>query len=130
MSLLPSKFYLDNFFDDFIKEDNNFGMMKCDIYEDNGKYHVEMDVPGFDKKDISIECENGYLTIEAQKDSKTEEKEKKYIRKERTYGKVRRQFYVGNVDESNVKAEFNNGVLKVTVPVLEEKNTKRKIEIE
>lgn len=130
MSLLPNKFYLDNFFDDFIKDDKNLEMMKCDIYEDDGKYHVEMDVPGFDKNDISVECEDGYLTIEAEKKSESEEKNKKYIRKERTYGKVKRQFYVGNVDEENVKAEFKNGVLKISVPVLEEKSTKRKIEIE
>lgn len=130
MSLLPSRFYFDNFLDDFIKDDKYFGTMKCDIYEDNGKYHVEMDVPGFEKKDISIECEDGYLKVEAEKNIESEDKDKNYIRRERTYGKIKRQFYVGNVDEQNIKAEFNNGVLKIIVPVLEIKDTKKKIEIE
>ena len=130
MSLLPSRLYFDDFLDDFIKEDKNFGMMKCDIYEKDGKYHVEMDIPGFEKKDISIECEDGYLTIEAERDNSSEQKDKKYIRRERTYGKIKRQFYVGNADEENIKAEFNNGVLKVSVPILETKDLKRKIEIE
>lgn len=130
MSFLPSRFYFDDLLDDFVKDDKNFGTMKCDIYEDSGKYHVEMDVPGFDKKDITIECENGYLTIEAEKSNKSTEREKNYIRRERIYGKVKRQFYVGNVDENNIKAEFINGVLKVSVPILEPKDTKKRIEIE
>ncbi len=130
MSFLPSRFYFDNLLDDFIKDDKEFGSMKCDIYESDGKYHVEMDIPGFDKNDITVDCEDGYLTIEASKNYEKEDKNKKYIRRERTYGKVKRQFYVGNVDEENIKAEFKDGVLKVTVPVLETKETKKRIEIE
>ena len=54
MDLIPRKFYLDDIFDDFIssKKEQN---MKCDIYEKDGNYHIEMDIPGFDKKDIQIE---------------------------------------------------------------------------
>lgn len=130
MGFLPSRFYFDNLLDDFIKDDKEFGTMKCDIYESDGKYHVEMDIPGFDKNDIAIDCEDGYLTIEATKSYEKEDKNKKYIRRERTYGKVKRQFYVGNADEENIKAEFKDGVLKVSVPILENKNTKKRIEIE
>ena len=53
MDLIPRKFYLDDLFDNFItSRDNN--NMKCDIYEKGGNYHIEMDIPGFDKNDISI----------------------------------------------------------------------------
>lgn len=129
MSFLPSNFYFDDLLDDFVKDDK-FSMMKSDIYEKDGKYYVEMDIPGFDKKDISINCENGYLTIEAEKNYENEDKSKKYIRRERTYGKVKRQFYVGDIETENIKAEFKNGVLKVIVPIQDKNETKRKIEIE
>ena len=66
MDLIPRKFYLDDLFDNFItSRDNN--NMKCDIYEKGGNYHIEMDIPGFDKNDISIEVKDGYLTISAEK---------------------------------------------------------------
>ena len=130
MNFLPNKIYFDNFLDDFIKIDKDFGIMKCDIYEKDGKYQIEMDIPGFEKNDISLDCENGYLTVEASKSQEKEEKDKKYIRRERTYGKIKRQFYVGNVDEDNVKAEFKDGVLKISVPIIDEKENKKRIEIE
>ena len=64
MDLIPRKLYLDDLFDNFMltRESDS---MKCDIYEKGGKYHIEMDVPGFDKKDISLEVKNGYLNVTA-----------------------------------------------------------------
>ena len=128
MNLIPRKFYLDDIFDDFTisKSDN----MKCDIYELEGDYHIEMDIPGFDKKDISIESKNGYLTVTAEKNSENNEDNKNYIRRERSYGKYQRQFYMGDIEEEQIKAEFNNGILKVIAPKKEEIITKKKIEIE
>lgn len=129
MSLLPERFYLDNFFDDFLDERRS-NAMKCDIYEKDNKYHVEMDIPGFKKEDISIDINDGYLTVEATKGEDKEDKDKNYIRKERTYGQVKRQFYVGNVDAEKTKAEFNNGTLKIVIPKVEEKETKKLINID
>lgn len=127
MNLIPRKFYLDDIFDDFVASGNN--NMKCDIYEMNGDYHIEMDVPGFDKKDIMIESKNGYLTITASKESKDEEETKNYIRRERSYGKFERSFYLGDLDDQNIEAEFKDGILKITVPKKEETNDKKFIEI-
>ncbi len=129
MSLLPGRFYLDNFFDDLLDERRN-NAMKCDIYEKDNKYHVEMDVPGFNKDDISIDINDGYLTVEATKGEDKEEKDKNYIRRERTYGQIKRQFYVGNVDTEKTKAEFKNGTLKIVIPKVEEKETKKLINID
>ena len=129
MSLLPGRFYLDNFFDDFLDERRS-NAMKCDIYEKDNKYHVEMDIPGFNKEDISIDINDGYLTVEATKGEDKEEKDKNYIRRERTYGQIKRQFYVGNVDTEKTKAEFNNGTLKIVIPKVEEKETKKLINID
>ena len=130
MDLIPRKFYLDDIFDDFLssRKDQN---MRCDIYEKDGDYHIEMDVPGFDKKDISIEAKDGYLTIKAEKtNEQNEEDEKKnYIRRERTYGKYERSFYLGDLDQDKIDAEFTNGMLKITVPKKEEVENKKVIEI-
>lgn len=128
MNLIPRRYFLDDIFDDMeIKTTSN---MKCDIYEKDGNYFIEMDVPGFKKEDIDVDIDKGYLTISAKHEENIDEENKNYIRKERTYGSFSRQFYIGNVAEEQVKAEFNNGTLKVVVPKEEEKETKRRIEID
>ena len=132
MSLIPRSFYLDDFFDDFERMPvAKHHDMKCDIYESNGNYNIEMDIPGYDKKDITIECEDGILTISAEKNNETEEKDedKKYIRRERVYGKISRTFNFTDIDEEAINAEFDNGILKVTVPKTTKKESKRVIEI-
>lgn len=128
MNLMPRKYFLDDFFDDLEPVRSN--ALKCDIYEKDDKYFLEMDIPGFDKKDIDINLDNGYLTVSASHDENLDDSDKNYIRKERTYVKASRQFYLGEVDEEKIKAEFNNGILKIVVPKKEEIETKRKIEIE
>ncbi len=131
MSLIPRKFYLDDIFDNFLSDPDE-NKMKCDIYEKDGDYHIEMDVPGFKKEDIKIECDNGYLTITAEKHSedKEEDKSKKYIRRERSYGKYQREFYLGDVEADKVHAEFKDGMLNITVPKKTEVETKKLISIE
>lgn len=130
MSLLPGKFYLDDFFEDFVPMNRTKGMdMKCDIYEKDGNVHIELDVPGFDKNEIKLDVEDGILTIEASKEEEKEDKEKNYYRKERTYGSYKRQFNVGNINEEEIKAKFNNGVLEISFPKEEKKETKKFIEI-
>lgn len=126
MNLVPRKFFLDNFFED----GEPFENMKCDIYEKDNNYFIEVDIPGFDKKDIDIDYDNGYITISASKETNDQEKNKNYIRRERTYGKYQRQFYIGDVTEKDITATFSNGILKIVVPKKEEIETKKKIEIE
>ena len=109
-----------------IRRDNR---MKCDIYEKDNKYYIEMEVPGFKKEDIDISLKEGYLTVKAEKKMSNEEKDenKKYLRKERNYIKTERSFNLGNIDEENIDASFENGVLKIEIPKAEE--NKRTIEI-
>lgn len=131
--MLPSRVFFDNFFDDFDSSKKLDKMMKCDIYEEEGNYIIEMDIPGFKKEDIKMELEDGYLTISAEKNSDLEEKNnKKYVRRERhSYAKCERQFYVGNISEDDIKAKFNDGILKISVPKEKEtKDTKKVIMIE
>lgn len=129
MNLIPRKYYLgDDFFDDFfsptLKDE-----MKCDVYEKDGNYHIELETPGYDKDDITIECDNGYLTITATKVSSNEDETRNYIRRERRTGSFSRSFYVGDIDPEAVEAEFKKGILQVVVPKIEEKPTKKQITI-
>lgn len=135
MSLIPRFMLNDNFFDDFMfpaVKENDFGKMKCDIYEKDGVFYLEMDIPGFDKSDINIEVDdNDYLIITAERSSSVDDTEgKNYIRKERSYGKYQRSFYVGAVDKNDIEATFLNGILKISVPKRNmEKQISHKIEI-
>ena len=130
MSLLTEKFYLDDFFEDFVpmpKMPKN--EMKCDIYEKGGEVHIELDVPGFNKEDVKVDLDDGILTIAASKHEDKEEKEKNYYRKERSFGSFKRQFNVGNVKENDIDAKFYNGVLKISFPKEEQKQSKKFIAI-
>ncbi len=130
MNLIPRGFYLDDIFDDFAVSKHN--EMKCDIYEKDNKYHIEMDIPGFDKNDINIECNNGYVTITAEKktENNEEDEDKKFIRRERSYGKVQRSFNFGDIDEENIKAEFKDGTLKLCIPKITADKNKKVIQID
>ena len=127
MSLIPRQYYLDDFFNDIVTSKEN-SMMKCDIYESEGKYNIEMDLPGFDKKNIKIECKNGNLSITAKREVTEDNSDKTYLRKERSYGEYTRTFYLGEIETNNIEAKFNNGTLCITVPK-EEKQNKTIIEI-
>ena len=95
-------------------------MMKTDIREKDGEYEMVLDLPGFKKEEISVQLENGYLTISASRGLDQEEQEKdtgKYIRRERYAGACQRSFYVGeDVKQEDIKAEFKHGILKLLIP--------------
>ncbi len=117
-------------FDDFDRDMNrmmkplygkNAGkIMKTDVKEKDGNYEVDIDLPGFKKDEVSIQLENGYLTITASKGTEKDEKEKEdsgYIRKERWSGSCTRSFYVGeNVRSEDIKAKMEDGILHLTMP--------------
>ena len=126
--MLPRKFYFDDFMDSLMESDNN-SSMKCDIYEKDNNYVIEMDLPGFDKKDIKLECNKGNVVITAEKNHEEESKDKKYIRRERSYGKYSRSFYLGDIDQDNINASFSNGTLEVTIPKIDEDKNKKYIDI-
>ena len=126
--MLPMrKYYLDSIFDDFMDRNDQMDVMKCDIYEKDGAYHIEADIPGFKKEDISVECEDGYITISAEKSTDNEERDedKKYLKRERFYGKTTRKFYVGDIDTNDIKAEFKDGILSIVVPKEEKQPNKK-----
>ncbi len=127
--MLPRRFYFDNALDDLFEEEG--AKMKCDIYEKENIYHVDMDLPGFKKDEIKVECNKGNLIVSAEKKHEEENKDekKKYIRRERVYGKYSRSFYLGDVDEENIEASYDNGTLHITVPKIDENKNKKLINI-
>ena len=127
--MLPRRFYFDNAIDQFFENEGN--KMKCDIYEKDNTYHVEMDIPGFKKDEIKVECNKGNLVITAEKEENKEDKDddKKYIRRERTYGKYSRSFYLGDVNEDAIEAKFDNGTLTISIPQIDQNENKKVIDI-
>lgn len=93
-------------------------MMKTDIREKDDNYEVSIDLPGFKKEEITVELDNGYLTISAAKGlDKDENKKGRLIRQERYAGSMTRSFYIGdNVEKGDIEATYRHGVLTLTVP--------------
>lgn len=119
--------FLDSFFDNFWldEEGTNAYYPKVDIHEDDNNIYVEADLPGLDKKDIKVNVENNTLSISGSRDNKQEEKKKGFYRYERQCGRFERKFYLGeNADGAKANAEFDKGVLKITVPKKEEAKPK------
>ena len=137
MMLMPRKNFdlLDDFFDDpFFRREpvpTHFNqLMKTDIRENENTYIMDVDLPGFEKENIKIDLENGYLNIHAKMDnSKNEDEKGKFIKRERYFGECSRSFYVGeDIKEEEIKASFNNGILTLEVPKKpeEEKEAEKK----
>ncbi len=136
---LLSDFMLDPFeafFDGPASSTQTSSLMRTDIKEKNGGFQMTIDLPGFKKEDVQAELKEGYLTITAQTKTETEDKDEKgtFIRKERFSGKCSRTFYVGDeVEESDIKARFENGTLLIDIPKKQEQpklEEKRTIAIE
>ena len=110
--------------------DAGSGVMKTDVQSTENEYVLNIDVPGVTKENVNISLSDGYLTIEAVRNSSTENKD--YVVRERTFGRMSRTFYVGDdIREENVKAKYDNGVLTVIVPKYkEEEKPLRRITIE
>ncbi len=91
---------------------------KTDVKDEGDRYELEADLPGFEKKDIHLDINGDILTVSAERHSEHEEKDKKgkYVRCERSYGTYSRDFDVSGVDTEGIKAKYENGVLKLTMP--------------
>ena len=142
--LMPSIFgtntLFDDFFDDSFFNDKDMknmekklyghrakNVMNTDVKETEDGYELEMDLPGFKKEEVTVELENGYITIRATKNlDKDEESKGKYIRRERYSGSCERSFYVGEaLTQDDIKASFKHGILRLDIPKKEEKKVER-----
>ena len=132
MMMIPRKRNEFDLFDDFFG-DPFFGkreskLMRTDIKEKGDNYVIEMDLPGYEKENILLEIDNGYLKVTAKVDKNINESDdEKYVHQERYYGECSRSFYVGdNVSQEDIKASFKNGILKLTFPKEQPKKIEEK----
>lgn len=133
--LMPSIFgedLFDHVWDNFFRPTGNTGryhtqtanVMRTDVKESDAGYELDIDLPGYKKENIKIELKGGYLTIgvESEQNQEQKEEEGRYIRRERYYGTCSRSFYIGDeVTQQDIKAKFEDGILKVFVPKKEVK---------
>ncbi|MCR5000748.1 MAG: Hsp20/alpha crystallin family protein [Lachnospiraceae bacterium] len=94
-------------------------VMKTDVHEHDEGYELDIDLPGFKKDEIKLSLDNGYLSVSAAKSLDKDKKniKGKIIRQERYAGSMQRSFYVGDaLTETDIKAKFEDGVLKLSIP--------------
>ncbi len=126
----------DRMFDDLFASPfvSNTNVMKTDIHESENSYTLDVELPGYQKGDVSIELDDGYLNISAKHETTDEERDTKgnVIRNERYFGTCSRSFYVGDgLKEEDIRARFENGILEITVPKQTKQiETKKTISIE
>ena len=104
-------------------------LMKTDVKETEDAYEIDVDLPGFKKDEISLELNNGYLTISTEKSLEKDEENKKgkMLRQERYSGVMQRSFFVGeHLTEEDIKASYENGVLHVMIPKKEARKVPEK----
>ncbi len=129
-SLFTDRFFNDFFNDAFEYTPNLFHstgstQMSADVKEFKDHYELSLELPGYAKEDVNASLKNGYLTINAERsyDNKdNDDKEGKYLRRERFTGKIQRTFYVGTeVHQEDIKARFDNGILEINIPKITKK---------
>lgn len=104
-------------------------IMSTDVRETENGYEVDIDLPGFKKEDLTLQLEKGCLTVSAARNVNNDEKDKdgRYIRRERYAGSMSRSFYVGEeLTEEDIRARFEDGILKLSLPKAEQKAVEAK----
>ncbi len=120
-------------FDDFLTDtlDMFRSSFKTDVIEKDEEFVIEAELPGMSRDDIDIELQDNMLSISAEHETEDEEEAENYIRRERRTGKFQRAFQIDNVDEDEITAEFENGILQVCLPKEEPTRSERRtIDIE
>jgi len=125
---------MNHFFDDVFRpvgrNDSRLSVRNCyptvDIYDNDKNIIITAELPGIDKKDIVIDVKDGVLTLKGERSFDNEVKEKKYYRRERTFGKFERVFRLpADVDPEKISADYKDGILKIDIPKPEEQKPKQ-----
>lgn len=123
---------VDDFFNFNWPSKRNFmkDTFKVDVQEHDNNYLVEAELPGIDKNEINIEMNEGRLNISIKREENIDEEKKNYIHKERRYSSMSRNIYLEDAKSEGIKANLENGVLKITVPKESRPNNSIKIDID
>jgi HSP20 family protein len=120
---------IDDFFnDDFFFPRVNYGS-QIDVYQENNKYVVEVDLPGFKREEIDIQFNNDVLTIKADHKEEEVSENKKYYYRSRKCNSFMRQIRFNGIDSGMIGAQFTEGVLKVELPIKEVTEAVNRIEV-
>lgn len=103
---------------------------KVDVKEDDASYTIEAEMPGVDKKDISVDIEDGRLTIAVNQDETTKVEEEGYIHRERRTTSMTRSIYLDSAGEKGVTAKLENGLLNIHIPKAKNVKKDKKITVE
>ena len=135
----PWRSPFDNLVDAFFGEDSRLPVLtgnaafspRIDVKEDDASFEISAELPGLEEKDIEITVDDGTLVLRGEKTSESEEKEGKYFRRERIYGRFERAFHLPDgVQDDAIEAQFKNGVLTLHLPKKEEaKKVVRQVEV-
>lgn len=96
----------------------SFPSFNVDVKDNGDAYELVAELPGVKKENISLRYENDHFTIMASRDEEAEDKKENYVCRERHTGSVERSFFIDDVDEAKIKAQFKDGVLTVDLPKL------------
>lgn len=123
---------LDDFFSDSWLSGRSLmrDTFKLDVEELEDHYKIDAELPGVKKEEVSLDMNEGKLTIAIRREEKTEEEKKNYVHQERRFCAMQRTIYLGNASEEDIKAKLEDGVLSITVPKAKKVETSRRIEIE
>lgn len=128
---LTNRFFtprLFDFDDEFFTR--NVAPPLANINETNKEYQLDLSVPGMKRDDFKVDVDNGIITVSSEKEEEKNEEDKNYSRREFSYSKFSRSFSLPeNADENNINAKYDNGILKVTIPKVQESISKPKKEI-
>ncbi len=125
MMLMPRRNFdlFDDIFDEPMFGRNDNKIMKTDIKEHENGYEIIVDLPGYNKNNLHLSIEDGYLTVNAKQEKENNEKDNhgKFVRRERFFGECSRSFYVGeDIKEEDIKASYKDGVLTIDIPKVDQ----------
>ncbi|MFC1503997.1 Hsp20/alpha crystallin family protein [Spirochaetota bacterium] len=129
MLLVPkTESLVDRFFTDLWGDTEDFNP-KADIVEKKGNYEIDLHLPGIKKEDVNIEVKNDILTVSGERKKETTEEKDGYSHYESSYGTFSRSWYVDKTQAGNIKADYKDGILKLTLPKIKKEENVKKIEL-
>lgn len=123
---------LDDFFNDTWPSSGRSLLgdtFKVDVRDCENEYMIEAELPGIKKEEISLDLNEGKLTVSVKREESIEKSEKNYIHKERRYGSMQRSIYLADADSEGITARLEEGLLKINVPKVAKTDHSRRIEI-
>lgn len=114
----------------FLENFSNSKFLRTDIAENEEEYKLLIDLPGVNKKDISLDFNDQYLTLAVKHEEDVDDSNIRYIRKERSSYSYTRSYYLNEADQDQIKAKLDNGVLTIIVKKAKEIDNRKTISVE